>query len=60
MFSLIAVVCQSAICITFTPPTVYSSEADCMNDALLFYNVVKEDPNKKLIDITCYAWQDKA
>ena len=60
MFSLIVVVCQSVNCITFTPPKVYSSEEECMSHALVLYNVVKDDPSKNLLDITCYDWQDKA
>ncbi len=59
MFSLIAVVCQSVNCITFTPPKVYSSEEECMMDGLALYTVVKDDPIKNLLDMTCYDWQDK-
>ncbi len=60
MFSLIAVVCQGFNCVSFTPPEVYSSEAECLKDGLVLYNVVKNDPAKKLLDMTCYTWQDKA
>ena len=59
MFSLIAVVCQGFICATFTPPKVYSSKEECRSAGLILYNVVKDDPSKKLLDITCYDWQDK-
>ncbi len=59
MFSLIAVVCQSVNCITFTPPKVYSSEEECTKAGFVLYNVVKNDPSKNLLDMTCYDWQDK-
>ena len=59
MFSLIAVVCQGLSCITFTPPKVYSSAEECMSSGLGLYNVVKDDPSKNILDMTCYNWQDK-
>lgn len=59
MFSLIAVVCQGFSCITFTPPKVYSSVEECMSDGLVLYNVVKDDPSKTLLDMTCYGWKDE-
>ena len=59
MFSLIAIVCQGVTCVTFTPPKIYSSEEECMQDGIVLYNVVKDDPAKRLLDITCYDWQDR-
>jgi len=59
MFSLIAVICQSANCITYTPPVVYPSEDDCMRNALVLHTFTTDDPNLKLIEITCYSWQAK-
>mgnify|MGYP003624544351 CR=1 FL=1 len=59
MFSLIAVVCQGFTCITFTPPKVYSTEMACMEDAIVLYNVVRDIPEREIIDMHCYEWQDK-
>ena len=60
MFSLIAIVCQGSLCATFAPPVVYSSKEECLHYSRVLYNVVKDDPDKSLRDITCYDWQDKA
>lgn len=58
MFSLIAVVCQGASCLSFTPPIVFYSEELCMENAFILYNVVQEDPLKTLVNLKCYEWSD--
>jgi len=59
MFSLIAVVCQGFVCVSFTPPKVYSTEMACMEDAIVLYNVVRDIPEREITNIECYEWQDK-
>ncbi len=59
MFSLIAVVCQGFVCVSFTPPKVYTTDSACMEDALVLYQVVQSNPDKELINMKCYEWQDQ-
>ena len=56
MFSLIAVVCQGFVCVTFTPPKVYTSDIACMEDALVLYRTVQDTPEREIINMDCYEW----
>lgn len=59
MFSLIAVVCEVFVCISFTPPEVYTTETACMEDALVLYRSVQDTPKREIINMDCYEWQDR-
>ena len=59
MFSLIAVVCQGFVCVTFTPPKVYTNETACMEDALVLYRTVQDTPEREIINMDCYEWADQ-
>ena len=56
MFSLIAVVCQGATCVSFTPPKVYQSEVACMEDAIVLYQTVQKQDDKVLVNIKCFNY----
>ena len=56
MFSLIAVVCQGLVCVSFTPPKVYVSERACMEDAVVLYQTVQDNPTRELVNMNCYNW----
>lgn len=59
MFSLISVICQGFVCITFTPPKVYLSEMKCKEDALVLYQSVQGNTEREIINMTCYEWHDQ-
>jgi len=59
MFSLIAVVCQGLVCVTFTPPKVYTTETACMEDALVLYRTVQDTPEREIINMDGYEWHDQ-
>jgi hypothetical protein len=59
MFSLIAVVCQGFVCVSFTPPKVYTTDRACMEDALVLYQTVQDNPEREIINMDCYEWQDQ-
>ncbi len=56
MFSLIAVVCQGFTCVTFTPPKVYQSDVACMEDAIVLYQVVQDNPDREIVNMDCFNW----
>ena len=58
MFSLIAVVCQGFTCVTFTPPKVYVSERACMEDAVVLYQTVQDNPERELVNMDCFNWRE--
>ena len=59
MFSLIAVVCQGFVCVSFSPPKVYTTETTCKEAALVLYRNVQDTPERKIINLDCYEWQDQ-
>lgn len=56
MFSLIAVICQGFVCVSFTPPKVYVSEGACMEDAVALYQAVQNNPERELVNMDCFGW----
>ena len=60
MFSLIVVVCQGFVCVSFTPSEVYTTETACMEYALVLYQTVQDTPEREIIDMDCYEWHDQA
>ena len=59
MFSLIAVVCQGFVCITFTSPKVYVTDRACMEEAIVLYRNIQDTPEREIINMVCYEWMEQ-